>query len=183
EFARLRAQDHGINIAMYIIGNPKVKGDREFKHQADDWAGNHGAFGLAAGKVKKDYAMVLSADPGKLVTFLMAAIKKELGTEETIPIANVALFAHGPDGKHMRIGSRGQGPGGGEGDVDAKSKVVQDFADAVKPALTAKTKIHLFACDTAMDLDRGRDRDNPKRNDDFAEELQQMTGAEVWGHE
>ena len=87
----------GINIAMYIIGNPKVKGDREFKHQADDWAGNHGAFGLAAGKVKKDYAMVLSADPGKLVTFLMAAIKKELGTEETIPIANVALFAHGPD--------------------------------------------------------------------------------------
>src|SRR5262249_54353867 len=44
-------------------------------------------------------------------------------------------------------------------------------------------KIHLFACDTAMDLDRGRDRDNPKRNDDFAEELQQMTGAEVWGHE
>jgi hypothetical protein len=171
----------GINIAMYIIGDPKVKGDREFKYQADGWAGNHGAFGLAAGKVKKDYAMVLSAEPGKLVTDLLAAIKKELGTDETIPIANVALFAHGPSATTMRIDSRG--PGGGEGDVDADSKVVENFAAAVKPSLTAGAKIHLFACDTAMDLDPHKARDDPKRKDDFAEKLQQKTGAEVWGHE
>jgi len=162
----------GINIAMYIIGNPKVKGDREFKYQAEGWAGNHGAFGLSGSTIKKDYAMVLSAEPGKLVTDLLAAIKKELGKDETIPIANVALFAHGPTATTMRIDSKG--PGGGEGDVDADSKVVTDFVAAVKPSVTKETKIHLFACDTAMDL-------GPKK--DFAQKLQKMTGAEVWGHE
>jgi hypothetical protein len=170
----------GINIAIYMIGDPDSNNDKEFKRQAVVWAGNHGAFGLSGAAVKKDQAMSLSADPGKLITELLAAIKKALGTEESIPIANVALFSHGGS-TSMEIDSKGAG--GGEGWASASGKVVKEFAAAVRPCLTAGSKIHLFACNTAKDRDPGKDRDDPTRKDDFAEQLQELTGAEVWGHE
>lgn len=170
----------GINIAIYMIGDPDKNNDKEFKRQAVKWAGNHGAFGLSGSSVKKDQAMSLSKDPGTLVTDLLAAMKRELGTEETIPIANVALFSHGGQ-RSVQIDSRGSG--GGEGWASASSNVVKDFAAAVKPSLTAGAKIHLFACTAARDRDPTKDRDDPTRVDSFAEDLQEMTGAEVWGHE
>jgi hypothetical protein len=170
----------GINIAIYMIGDPESNNDKEFKRQADTWAGNHGAFGLAGATVKKDLAMPLNADPGKLVTNLLAALKKELGSNEAIPIANVALFSHG-ESDSMKIHAMGKK--GGEGWVGASSNVVKDFAAAVKPALTAHSKIQLYACNTAKDLAPGKGRDDKGRKDDFAESLQEMTGAEVWGHE
>src|SRR5262245_2849207 len=97
----------GINIAIYQIGDrEKKKGDAEFEGQAKQWAQNHGAFGLAGGRVKQDLAMSLSEDPGTLVDKLVDEMKKELGTAETIPIANVALFCHG--GKHeAKVDSHG----------------------------------------------------------------------------
>ena len=170
----------GINIAIYVIGDPDKNNDKEFKRQGVVWAGNHGAFGLSGGQVKKDYAMPLSADPGKLVTDLLAAMKTELGTDETIPIANLALFSHGGQSS-MMIDSKGAG--GGEGWARSTGKVVEDLAAAVKPALTAGAKIHLFACTTAKDRDPTKGRDDATRTDSFAEDLQELTGAEVWGHE
>ncbi len=174
----------GINIGIYMVGSPDKKGDKEFKRQADTWAGNHGAFGLSGSKVKKDCAMPLSSDPGKLVTDLIKAMKKELKSEDTIPIANVALFSHGGS-TSMKIDS--QGAGGNETWTTASSKVIKDFVAAVKPSLTPGAKIHLFACDTAEDRDAGAKPDKkgklPEHKDDFAEQLEQMTGAEVWGHE
>lgn len=170
----------GINIAMYMIGDPDSNNDREFKRQATTWAGNHGAFGLNGATPTKDYAMPLSHDPGKLVTDLLAAIQRELGTSDIIPIANVALFSHGGQ-RSMQIDS--QGAGGSERWARADGKVVKDFVSAVKPALTASAKIHLFACTAAKDRDPTKDRDDPTRTDSFAEDLQEMTGVEVWGHE
>jgi hypothetical protein len=172
----------GINIAIYMIGDPDSNNDKEFKRKADTWAGNHGAFGLTGPTVKKDLAMPLSADPGKLVTNLLAALKKELGHDNAIPIANLALFAHG-DGPKDCMQIRSKGKQGGEGWVGPSSNVVKDFAAAVKPALTAHTKIQLYACGVAKDLDPTKARDDKTRKDDFAESLQEMTGAEVWGHE
>ena len=131
----------GINIAIYMVGDPDKNNDKEFKRQAKKWAGNHGAFGLSGSSVKKDHAMSLSRDPGKLVADLLTAMKSELGGERDIPIANVALFSHGGS-RSMQINSRGSG--GGEGWVGASSNVVMDFSAAVKPALTAGAKIHLL---------------------------------------
>src|ERR1043166_874840 len=54
----------GINIAIYLIGDPNKNNDKEFKRQAVVWAGNHGAFGMAGSQLKKDCAMPLSEDPG-----------------------------------------------------------------------------------------------------------------------
>ena len=130
----------GINIAIYMIGDQNKQNDKEFKQQADTWAGNHGAFGLAGATVKKNCAMPLTSDPGKLVTDLLAAMKKELGSDETIPIANVALFAHG-DGVINKVQIDSKDKEGDEGWVDAGSDVVKDFAAAVKPALTAHSKV------------------------------------------
>jgi hypothetical protein len=169
----------GINVAIYMIGNPDDGDDREFKWQAVVWARNHGAFGLSGAKVKKDHAMPLSADPGKLVTDLLEAMKKELGTHESIPIANLALFSHGePWG--MQIDSKGVG--GGERWASSTGKVVKDLAAAVRPALSTGAKIHLFACSAAKDRDPTKDRDDATRVDSFAEDLQELTGAEIWGH-
>lgn len=191
----------GVNIAMYMVGRSqqeepdpetaeneeaarklvkKIRNDKEFPRQAKKWADNHGAFGLAGSKIKKDHAMPLSKDPGKLVTELLAAMKKELGTTETIPVANVALFSHGGK-RSMQIDSKGAG--GGEGWASASSNVVKQFASAVKPALTAGAKIHLFACTAAKDRDPSKGRDDATRVDSFAEDVQELTGAEVWGHE
>jgi len=170
----------GINIAIYMIGDPDKNNDKEFKRQAKKWAGNHGAFGLSGSKVKKDHAMSLSQDPGKLVTKLLDAMKAELGEAEDIPIANVALFSHGGQ-RSMQIDSHGSG--GGEGWASASSNVVKKFTAAVKPALSADAKIHLFACTAAKDRDPDKDADDATRVDSFAEDLAEMTGAEVWGHE
>lgn len=170
----------GINIAIYMIGDPDKNNDKEFKRQAVTWAGNHGAFGLSGSQVKKNHAMALSADPGKLVSDLLAAMQAELGEGESISIANVALFSHGGQ-RSVQVDSRGSG--GGEGWARSSSDVVADFAAAVKPALTAGAKIHLFACSAAKDRDAGKERDDPTRVDSFAEDLQELTGAEVWGHE
>ena len=171
----------GINVAIYMIGKDDNT-DKEFKAQADTWAGNHGAFGLARSTVKKNCAMPLTYDPGRLVTDLLAAMKKELGSDEAIPIANVALFAHG-DGDINKMQIDSQDKKGGEGWVGAGDNVVTEFAAAVKPALTAHSKIQLYACSAAKDQDPKKGRDDKSRKDDFAESLQQMTGAEVWGHE
>lgn len=170
----------GINIAMYMIGDPDSNNDREFKRQATTWAGNHGAFGLNGATPAKDYAMPLSHYPGKLVTDLLAALQRELRVCEVIPIANVAFFSHGGQ-RSLQVDS--QGSGGGEHWASAGSKVIKDFVSAVKSALTASAKIHLFACTAAKDRDPTKDRDDPTRTDSFAEDLQEMTGAEVWGHE
>jgi hypothetical protein len=170
----------GINIAMYMIGDPDSNNDREFKRQATAWAGNHGAFGLNGATPAKDYAMPLSHDPGKLVTDLLAAMQRELRVCEIIPIANVAFFSHGGQ-RSLQVDS--QGSGGGERWASAGSKVIKDFVSAVKPSLTASAKIHLFACTAAKDRDPTKDRDDATRKDSFAEDLQEMTGAEVWGHE
>ncbi len=170
----------GINIAIYMIGDPDSNNDREFKRQAKKWAGNHGAFGMSGSSVKKDHAMPLSQDPGKLVTKLLDAMKASLGTTETIPVANVALFSHGGQ-RSMQINSNGAG--GGEGWASAGSNVVKKFVAAVTPSLSSDAKIHLFACTAAKDRDPTKDADDPTRRDSFAEDLQEMTGAEVWGHE
>jgi hypothetical protein len=74
--------------------------------------------------------------------------------------------------------------------------VVKDFAKAVQPVIKGG-KIHLFACNTGMDREAQMARktkkakkphvakgvDDPDRLDSFSENLQEMTGAEVWGHE
>jgi len=172
----------GVNIAIYMIGDLDKNNDKEFKRQADEWAHNHGAFGLSGATVKKDAAMPLTSDPGKLVRDLLAAMKKELASDEAIPIANVALFAHG-DGIVDKMQIDSMEKKGGEGWVGAKSDVVNDFSKAVKPALTSQSKILLFACSAAKDQDPKKVRDDKTRKDDFAEYLQQMTGVEVWGHE
>ena len=170
----------GINVAIYMIGDPDKNNDKEFKRQAVTWAGNHGAFGMSGSTIKRDHAMPLSKDPGKLVSELLAAIQKELKTTDTIPIANVALFSHGGK-RSMQIDSTGAG--GGEVWASAGSNVVKDFTAAVKPSLGAGAKIHLFACTAAKDRDPAKDRDDATRVDSFAEDLQEQTGAEVWGHE
>src|SRR5262249_41525869 len=155
----------GINIAMYYIGDPDKNNDKEFKRQAVVWAGNHGAFGLSGKQVKKDFSMSLSADPGKLGTDPLAAIKKGLGDQQTITFANVALFSHGGQ-TSAKIDSHGEG--GGETWASSSSKVVKDFASAVKSSLGGGAKIHLFACTTAKDRDPTKDKDDPTRKDDFA---------------
>lgn len=170
----------GISIAIYFIGDPDSNNDREFKRQALVWAKNHGAYGLNGSKVAKDHAMPLSQDPGKLVTGLLTAVQRELGTTDAIPIANVALFSHGGS-TSLKVDS--QGEGGGEKWTTAGSKVMKEFAAAVKPSLTSGARIHLFACMAAIDRDAGKDKDDPTRKNSFAEALQEMTGAEVWGHE
>ncbi len=177
---RAAIDNGGINIAIYMIGHPDKNNDKEFKRQAIVWAGNHGAFGMSGSTPKKNHAMALSEDPGKLVTGLLDAMSAELGTGETIPIANVALFSHGGS-KSIQVDSKGEG--GGEKWASAGSSVIKNFAAAVKPALTAGAKIHLFACNAAMDRDPTKDSDDATRTDSFAEALQELTGAEVWGHE
>jgi len=170
----------GINIAIYFIGDPDKNNDREFKRQALVWAKNHGALGLNGSNVSKDCAMPLSQDPGKLVTGLLAALQRELSTTDAIPIANVALFCHGGS-TSLQVDS--QGEGGGEKWTTAGSKVMKEFASAVKPSLTSGAKIHLFACTAAKDRDAEKDKDDATRKNSFAEALQEMTGAEIWGHE
>ena len=170
----------GINIALYMIGDPDSNNDKEFKRQATAWAGNHGAFGLAGGKPKKNQAMSLSADPGKLIDGLLAGLTKELGDATTLTIANLALFSHGGE-KSIQVDSQGEGVK--EKWASATSKVIKDMVASIQSALTPGAKIHLFACNAAKDRDVGKGADDATRVDSFAEDLAEMTGAEVWGHE
>lgn len=171
----------GVNVALYMVGDPtNSPGDKEFKRQADVWAGNHGAFGLKGRALKIDCAMPLSDDPGVLVTRLLERLHAELGDGTAVPLANLALFTHGGS-RSMQIDSKGEGKD--EGWAKADGKVVQDLVAAVKSAVSGGTKIHLYACNTAMDKDEGKDADDATRTDSFAEDLAEATGAEVWGHE
>jgi hypothetical protein len=124
--------------------------------------------------------MSLSADPGKLISGLLAALAKELGGKESITIGNLAFFCHGGS-RSIQVDS--QGDGQKEKWASANSKVIKEMVAAIKAALTPGAKIHLFACNAGMNRDEKKSADDATRTDSFAEDLAEMTGAEVWGHE
>jgi len=135
----------------------------EFKNQAEPWAGNHGAFGLKAGALAKDTATPMSDDLAGLVRTILEKAEAQYGGE--VPIANVAIFTHGPNSVSLRL------PDGKKG---AHTEKVEDFASVLRPALTADSKILLFACNVSGETKDG--------GASFSESLQVQTGAEVWGH-
>ncbi len=160
----------------------KCKNAAEFERQGKVWAGNHGAFGVIGNTLKKDYCMALLEDPAVLVRKVQKAAAEALGadggTSPAVPIANVAFFTHGSSGGGLEVDvSRNSRDGSLVKEAEkrkANSPTIKDFAAAVKPFLTEKSKIMLFACGVSKDK---------KDGNSFAEELQEITGAEVWGHE
>jgi hypothetical protein len=160
----------------------KCKNAAEFERQGKVWAGNHGAFGVIGNTLKKDYCMALLDDPAVLIRKILKVASEALGGEggasPAVPIANVAFFTHGSSGGGLEVDvSRNSRDGSLIKEAEkrkANSPTIKDFAAAVKPFLTEKSKIMLFACGVSKDK---------KDGNSFAEELQEITGAEVWGHE
>jgi len=195
----------GINIGMYLtvlddVGMTKADAEKiedkamrekmvkkcknaaEFERQGKVWAGNHGAFGVIGNALKKDYCMALLEDPAVLIGKVQKAASDVLGsdggTNPSVPIANVAFFTHGSSGGGLEVDvSRNSRDGSLIKEAEkrkANSPTIKDFAAAVKPLLTERSKIMLFACGVSKDK---------KDGNSFAEVLQEITGAEVWGHE
>ena len=160
----------------------KCKNAAEFERQGKVWAGNHGAFGVIGNALKKDYCMALLEDPGMLIRKVQKTASDLLsgddGTSPSVPIANVAFFTHGSSGGGLEVDvSRNSRDGSLIKEAEkrkANSPTIKDLAAAAKPLLTEKSKILLFACGVSKDK---------KDGNSFAEELQEITGAEVWGHE
>jgi hypothetical protein len=126
--------------------------------------------------------MALLEDPGALIRKVQKTASDLLsgddGTSPSVPIANVAFFTHGSSGGGLEVDvSRNSRDGSLIKEAEkrkANSPTIKDFAAAVKPLLTEKSKILLFACGVSKDK---------KDGNSFAEELQEITGAEIWGHE
>jgi hypothetical protein len=160
----------------------KCKNAAEFERQGKVWAGNHGAFGVVGTTLKKDHCMSLLEDPGVLIRKVTKAAAATLGGDyakgKPVPVANVAFFTHGSSGGGLEVDvSRSSRDGAlieAAKKRKANSPTIKDFTAAVKPSLTANSKILLFACGLSKDK---------KDGNSFAEELQEITGAEVWGHE
>ena len=196
---RSEMQRGGITVAVYVsplrkrwqttgtgknkkrkLIETEVSGASEFQGQAQQFAEDHGAIGIASGTPEVGKAMELTDD----VPSMLGSLQKDLqGTlepapagetsGEQIPIRRLAIFTHG---------ERDQIEAAPEGNWIKTSLV--PWVAGMAPYLSASPSVLLYACSTAG---------APAKGIPFAEAVQQALQADldeihgesspqVWGH-
>ena len=174
----------GMTVALYA--GKAVGSHAEFKRQGEQFAKDHGAFGVAGGKLGEGVAMPLETSSSSLLAQTSRGAEQVLGAHPDltdghgakVPVDELAIFTHG--------GKSGLNVIPNDGWIS--SKRVDVWFDSFAPYLSASPRVMLYACSTAG---------TPPKGVPFAEALRISidkhlkvlhgdgpgVGSEVWGHQ
>ena len=172
----------GLVVAVYGSHVHGAGAQAEFKRQAEQFAADHRAIGVASGKAKVGAAMELTKDLSALLADLATAVSEVVGASVAIPIRSLAIFTHG-----IETQLEAAPPQSGQKERVQWISDVQKWVATIAPYMAPAPQILLYACRTAG---------QPAKGVPFAEglatemqlALQQRYGAgaavgpQVWGH-
>jgi len=175
-------QRGGITVAVYVFHTARAAS--EFRRQANQYADDHQAIGVADGRVRPGTAMEISTGLADNLQALQQGIQAlllrypDLTNYQSIPIPirNLAIFTHG---------GRTQLQAGPHASWIHHS--LEPWVEAMAPYLSPSPRVMLYACSVSGDPPRGLPFAEAMR-EMLQNELEQQYGPdtevspEVWGH-
>jgi peptidoglycan hydrolase-like protein with peptidoglycan-binding domain len=173
----------GITVSFHMMNAKNDNNDAEFQRQADQFAIDHGAIGLAGSTLKSSVSMPINDSIGAKLTALSGEIDKLMDefpelyeTKPVVKIHNLSIFTHGTK-TALEIGANQTWLGASQ---------MEAIASGMAPHLASSPIVNLFACSTAGNA--GTNKKNfatalqEKLNEKLEEQYGEGAHASVWGH-